>query len=131
MDPALEFDWVTARQQCNPGNLFKRLRVGVEMDCVARNSSLTEAQRDDYISFQVKDVNSRAFRVHRNGANLVTQLDFEYDAAQIVVRDTERVIVSASVTFTDQRECRLQVNGVSVEDWQFRLSALEKLFFGF
>jgi len=39
-------------------------------------------------------------------------------------------MMSATVTLTDDRECRIVVGLEIIEEWQFRKRALEFLFFG-
>lgn len=44
--------------------------------------------------------------------------------------DNNKEMMSATVTLTDDRECRIVVGLEIIEEWQFRKRALEFLFFG-
>lgn len=131
-DLAIDFDWVKAIADCHPFHVLQQLRVGVEADVKSRNETLTEYQRNDRrIGFRVESSNDpNLFFVQRNGANVMSALRFSCDDSKITVGDERnQPILAATLTLNDEKLCRLKVDGVEIEHWQFRRRALHALFF--
>jgi len=49
--------------------------------------------------------------------------------ALCVHAEDDTLILEATLTLNDQRQCRFKLNGQEYESWQIRKRALQKLFF--
>lgn len=128
-----DLNWVDERTKCKPCEVFKQLQYEVEKDVEVRKASVTADQKkEDCIGFRFKVQGQDSFIVWRNGAGIVSSVEFRLENQAIVVRDSKhQIILTASLTFNDQGRCMLVVDKVELERWQMRRRALEDLFFGF
>ncbi|MGB7592132.1 MAG: hypothetical protein WBO19_12925 [Terriglobia bacterium] len=118
-----DFDWVTARACCLPGEAFERLRLQIKKDIDIKNSLLT-AQRD---AFAMVD-NGDSFSVIVP-SNPLRKISFHVSGEKIIVSRKGKSIFEASLTLNNEAECRLKINGQEYDFWQVRRMALEDLFF--
>lgn len=127
-------NWVKARLQCSPFEVFTRLRAGVEEDVKAMSASLGEIA---FYSFRFVSDGSR-FRVLRQGLTIAAaSVEFRWDNSGITVKvesadpEETRDETRATLTLTEDGECKLNYQGNELELWQFRRRALENFFFNF
>ncbi len=125
-----QFDWITKRHACSLPNIFKELRLQIERDVKTRNS--LRPNNAPY-EFSIAD-NDDGFRVILKAKNNEKELEmavrFILAEHAIVVRDDKGVeMFEVTLTFSDQGECQLNVNGEPRDYWQVRRLALEELMF--
>jgi hypothetical protein len=126
------FDWVKARNDCSIDTVFDRLRLGVQGDVVKREriraSSGADPRKGKFTFASNIGRFSASFRTHDNEGSVII---FTLRRNRIVItNDQDEQLMSATVTISDDRECRIVVDGEQLEEWQFRKRALETLFFG-
>ena len=129
-----EFDWVTARTNCSIDRVFLDLRQEVQQDVTTRNGLVSTSQKQDLIAFtfEPKEQQPNAFAVVRNGANVMSLVNFKRDNSAILAIDVNgKVIVEAKLTLNDFGDCRLVVGKDELTHWQFRRRGLQALFFDF
>jgi len=120
-------NWVKLRHECSPLVMFTKLRLEAEKDVKIRN--------------QVGEDRSAIFKIIKHDGNFsIAREGHEYDVRDfirtesgIMVKDKdETVVLEATLTLTDEAECRLKLkSGEELTTWQFRKRALEDLFFNF
>jgi hypothetical protein len=120
------FDWVRARAECSPWKVFKELEQGARDDVDAINS---QRQLEDVFKYTVARASETRFSVLCEGVRRRGSVDFLLSDEEIIVNEGESVILKATLTLSNKRQCRLKVNGEELEQWQFRKRALEGLFF--
>ena len=120
-----EFDWVTARCECSPLTAFHRLKMQVEQDVESRNSKLSGRNKFRFMG------NGISFAVAVDGPGIAGQaIRFKLTPPKIEVLDANDArLFDATVTLSDDGECRLMVDGSEREFWQVRKRALENLLF--
>lgn len=121
-----KFDWVTQRSSCSLPNVFKQLRLQIENDVKTRN-----ALRPAYApyEFSVSDIDA-GFKVLLQSKDVELAVTFTLADHGILVRDDKGVqMFEVKLSFSDQGECQLMVNGEAREYWQVRRLALEDLMF--
>ena len=122
-----DFDWVSARAKCSLVPLFEKLYLEIEQDI----SHINEILGDGYICKLIKN-GDRAFSVvlhdHFDQGQAVR---FRLVNGAIVASRgvDDSAFASATPTLSDDKECRLLVDGKERELWQFLKLALEGLFF--
>ena len=125
-----KFDWITQRHACSLPNIFKELRLQIEQDVKTRNSL---RPNNAAYEFSIAD-NDDGFKVILKAKNKEKELEmavrFILAEHAIAVRDDAAVeMFEVTLTFNDQGECQLNVNGERREYWQVRRMALEELMF--
>jgi hypothetical protein len=121
-----DLNWVEARSLCSPVAVFEKIKLQVEEDVRVRNASLGGSRTQ--------------FRFIANGGSFVVAMDapgvvgrgvkFILTQTGIEVLDAkDKKLLEASLTLNDDGECRLKVDNLEREFWQFRKQALETLFF--
>ncbi len=120
-----KFDWITARSSCSLPNVFKALRLQVIEDVKARN-----ALRPSNSSYEFSVVEHGAdFAVLLEAKDVQRSVMFSLAEHAISVRGDEGAqMFEVTLTFNDEGECRLNVNGKGRDLWQVRRLALEELF---
>jgi hypothetical protein len=121
-----KFDWVTQRSSCSLPNVFKELRLQIEDDVKTRNGL-----RPTYApyEFSVADIDG-GFKVLLQSKDVEMVVTFILAEHGILVRDDKGVqMFEVKLSFSDQGECQLMVNGEAREYWQVRRMALEELMF--
>ena len=123
-----DFNWVAARCECSPNQVFETLKSQVKSDIEEREASLTEVQKQRYRFLFMPGRNE--FTVLVEGNNIHSAIKFGLTDTGIVVLNEEGLqMFSADVTISDEGECKLKVDDEEKELWQVRKMALEKLFF--
>jgi hypothetical protein len=124
-----DFDWVKARAQCTPFQVFERLRLQVKDDVDKRNAFINPAERNAY-SF-VFSTQGKRFSVAVESFDVDRGVDFGPTAVGIDVHDSQNnaLLVHGVLTLSNDGECRLKVNEVEHNLWQFRKLALEDVLF--
>jgi hypothetical protein len=121
-----KFDWVTKRFACSFPNVFKALRLQIEEDVKTRNA--LRPQNSPY-EFSVAE-HGDEFTVLLEAKDVRRSVAFSLAEHAILVRDDAgKAMFEVTLTFTDQGECRPNVNGKDLELWQVRRMALEELLF--
>jgi hypothetical protein len=121
-----KFDWVTQRYSCSLPNVFKELRLQIEQDLKTRNG--LRPNNAPY-EFSLSD-NDAGFKVSLKAKELEMSVTFSFAEHAILVRDDKGVeMFQVTLTFNDQAECKLKVNGEEREFWQVRRMALEEIMF--
>ena len=121
-----DFDWVTARAKCSTAVLFEQLQADVEQDA-ARARELM----DEGYSLEVKRYSDRMILVIlADNLGVAESIRFKLENNAIMVTRRDDVEIMRGVpTISDDKQCRLLVDGKERELWQFRKLALEGLFF--
>ena len=123
------FDWVKARAECSTTEMFNKLRLQVQKD-VERWKAL-KVNSELKISM---DNEAGVFAVSVEGVAVYRGVRFILAEDAIVVDGIapEKRMFLASVTLSDDGECRLKITGKEKEYdlWQFRKLALEWVLFG-
>lgn len=123
-----DFDWVTAQSACSLTKIFETLKLQVLQDVEIRNKLRPQLAGYKF-DMAIKASHFTVF-VESNSPHWGVQ--FSLSEKTIEVRDDRNaVMIEATLTLNDQRECRLKIKGQEHELWQFRRLALEKLFFSF
>jgi hypothetical protein len=124
-------NWVKLRHDCSPLEVFLALKEGANEDSNTRNEL---KGKDDPVRFRVAARNKHAFEVYRESGDDYTLVRVSWDRSGITVHDRQdKVIDKATLTLTDEGECKLKLasNGDELTGWQFRKRFLESLFFDF
>jgi hypothetical protein len=126
----VDFDWVNALSLCSLTSIFEKLKVGVSKDVKTRNDLRKAEDRDRYeFEFHPDDTQ---FTVSLDGPGIArSSVVFILESGCVRVQDGKGTptIKSAVLTLGDDRRCRLRIEGMEKELWQFRRMALENLFF--
>ena len=122
------FDWVKARLACSPEKVFQHLKLEVTADVASRNTAPTSMGKwqFDMTSHNGSFVVFVKGRDSNKGAVTFEQTERGID----VKNEKDAIVLSATLTINNSKECRLKVSGQEYEPWQFRKMALEELFFG-
>jgi len=122
-----DFDWVAARRACQPAVVFEGLAQQARRNVEAMREEAGGRVRARFelsyygTEFVVFD--------HAHPARKVTVrlLDASIEARQFgLAAGVDRV---ATLTLDDAGQCRLNVDGVALQPWQFLRRVLEPLFF--
>ena len=121
-----KFDWVTERSSCSLPKVFQTLRLEIEEDVKTRN--VLRPKNSPYEFLVKEDVGN--FTVLLESEDVHRSVIFSLAEHAIVVRDEKsNPMFEVSLTFNDEGECRLKVNGEERESWQVRRMAMEDLLF--
>ena len=126
------FNWVKERHACSIEAVFERLKLGVQSDVEERQKLRERGEFGFESSFTFTptiDRFSASVRTHDSGRAVVFCLRRNRNHI-VILDDNNKEMMSATVTLTDDRECRIVVGLEIIEEWQFRKRALEFLFFG-
>ena len=120
------FDWVTERSACSLPKVFKDLGTQLEADVKTRNGLRpNNAPYAFSIKADVSDIT-----VLLQAGDVQKSVIFTLTPHSILVRDDKgNQLFEVTLTFTDEGNCRLNVNDQPREPWQVRRMALEELFF--
>ena len=123
------FDWVTARHNCNVGNILQKFKVQARANVDKRNPQLPAG----IAQFGVEEHGGEAFTVHQN-ARGGAAIDFAVEGAAITVKrrstNGDGLLFSVTLTVDGEGRCRCAVAGELLDPWQVLMKALEPLFFG-
>lgn len=120
------FDWITRRSSCSLPKVFSTLRSQIEQDVKTRNSL---RPKNAPYAFSVGEDTSE-ITVRLTASELQKAVTFSLAEHAISVRDDQgNRMFEVTVTFDDNGNCRLNVNGSERSFWQVRRMALEELMF--
>ncbi|MFY9790418.1 MAG: hypothetical protein WAJ99_04500 [Candidatus Sulfotelmatobacter sp.] len=127
-----DFHWVIARNTCSVDRIFEKLRLDVKSDVEMRQKlrdPLPPPENGFHYGFSFSS-NGSKFSASLKGRSLNHAIIFALTENYIIVSDeNDKELFKASVTLSNDGQCRLVVGAVELEGWQFRKKALEKLFF--
>jgi hypothetical protein len=126
-----DFDWVDARKKCSAQMVFESLLAAARRSVESMSKSVDGKPSNDY-----------RFVAH-NGSSFVVVYEGDYREAgarfhtnhrgQIIAEAHGYALpvnpIVAGLTLNDEGECRLMVEGVELQEWQFLKRVLEPLFF--
>jgi hypothetical protein len=123
-----DFDWVTALSSCALSAVFEKLKIQVERDVDLRKAQLKESGATYSFKFSP---DGDSFVVTTLGNNISGRaIKFRLTVTSIAVHGADdNLMLEATLTLSDDGNCRLLIDGEEKELWQFRKRALEKLFF--
>ncbi len=122
-----EFDWVNARAECSPGQVFTELRLGVEDDIKKINKVRGGSPEKNFHLARNGDGNT--FEVWR-GESDKESVKFRRIGDRIeIMNNVGTVTASYTVSFSLDGRCVLLASDGQMEQWQARRTALEGLFF--
>jgi hypothetical protein len=107
--------------------MFLDVKAGVERDVKTRNEIEKASGASQF--FRCQD-HGDGFSVFTESAQNPMILEFRLSPDEIVVSHHGDPFIRATITFTNECECKLVVGGEELYPWQFRKKALEGLFFG-
>jgi hypothetical protein len=121
-----KLDWVTERSSCGLPKVFRTLRLQIEEDVKTRNALRPNNSPYEFsVAEQGED-----FTVLLKAKEMRRSVVFTLAEHAILVRDDKGdPMFDVTPAFSDEGECRLQVNGAERELWQVRRMALEELMF--
>ncbi|HUY12754.1 MAG TPA: hypothetical protein VMX16_03855 [Terriglobia bacterium] len=129
-------NWVKLRHDCSPFVIFTKLRLGAEEDVKTRNEL---KKPEEKVSFKLV-ANGDRFAVLREGtsgayASVVfkcteSEISAHPEAGQSHQRASADPL-RATLTLTNEGDCKLKTDKEELTCWQFRKKVLEDLFFNF
>ena len=128
---SVTFNWVSALSECSLTKVFEQLVLDIEEDVRTRNAALPAGT---CYAFAVLRRNGLV-SVFMDAKNCLIQpgpaaVKFSLAERAISVTDSaNKEIVTATVTFNKDRQCRFKVGAEEWEPWRFRMVALQDLFF--
>ena len=131
--PSENFDWVTARSHCSLGEVFEKLRQQVKADVEKREAMRTERSGiGSYFAFKFVQSGGDSFTAMAEGTKVDERVRFECDRNAITAKGKYgKPNLMATLTLSNDGECRVMIGGREYDLWQFRKMALEHLFFEF
>jgi hypothetical protein len=124
-------NWVEAREQCSPANMFAQLRLEIENDVKTRNGQLPSNSLHRFVFSSTQN----SFCVTRevpsqSHANCSVTFGFDGNRISATNNEERKLIFRATLTLGDDGICRFKIeSGELKESWQLRRMALEDLFF--
>jgi hypothetical protein len=121
-----DFDWVTARSKCSVAAVFERLKLLMADDAEKRNGL---RERGEAI-FSVIEGGSTRFSVIAKMDHVGHKsVSFVSGVDEIAVSMEGNQLFKATVTLSNDGNCRVLIDGKEHDLWQVRKMALETLFF--
>jgi hypothetical protein len=123
-----DFDWVGALSSCALSTVFEKLKTQVAADVERRREQLKASGANYTFQFSPDGTN---FMVDTLGNKISGRaIKFKLTDTSIVVYDfQDKLLFEATLTLSDEGECRLLIDKQEKDLWQFRKRALETLFF--
>jgi hypothetical protein len=123
-----DFRWVEARSKCSIAVVFAEIRLGAIGDC---EQAQAELSKNGWPGFETTEMRSNRFAVIRSHNPAFNRsVEFVCNGSAIEVNDGNgKILMTATLTLTDEGECKLKVGDRELDQWQFRRAALEELFF--
>jgi len=125
-----DFDWVQARMKCSAVRVFGELKHSVERDVITRNTG----DHQQRVHFELTG-DAPTFTVYRylKGVPSSTcdphSVSFSLGDDSICAKLSNGKELRASLTLNSQGHCVFKLDDQELEPWQFRMKALEQLFF--
>jgi hypothetical protein len=121
-----DFDWVSARAQCEPFKVFQKLRAQVKEDVAKRDSLPKDGI---YVSFSFEEGNGW-ITVSKKILDKYEGVTFTLTSNGITAQDLSRSFTHiGNLTLSDEGRCMIKVDSKELSLWQFRKLALHDLFF--
>jgi hypothetical protein len=123
-----DFHWVVARSKCSIAVVFTELQLGAVDDAKKAHSNLSQ---EGWPTFEATNIIGNSFCVVRAHNPVCSKrVEFSRSENEIQVRDNDgKLFMTATLTLTNEGECKLKVGDQELDQWQFRRMALENLFF--
>ena len=126
-----DFDWVTTRASCSVQGVFALLLLETEKD-VKRRNSLLGAEKGFRFEFEGTESSFQVSKII-NGlsshAYNPKSVQFSVNGESIAVSGSVKAAFSATVALNNDGDCRLKIGDEELMNWQFRMRALQELFF--
>lgn len=129
-----ELRWVKERSACSLSNIFKALESGVRADTEDVQALQPEGLQ---LHFEFQSQSNKQFSVTRIddprvhvGESVVFSLGKDSIVVETRDNSSNNKMFSATITLDDDGNCKLRVQDKTLEQWQVRRMALERLFFG-
>jgi hypothetical protein len=126
------FEWVVARAKCSASEVYSDFALQIKHD----NNVLAGKERKHEISFSFGggyEQTSLIVAVQRGGQLLeekrLAHAIFTKIPEDIAVEYSDEKKLAGVLTLSLDGECRLRVDGMEYNFWQFRKLALESIFF--
>lgn len=126
-NPAMDFDWVTARSQCSATEQFLALREHARADVETANQVFRESRRQ--FGFRIE---KRSFLVFEQSADYPRAITFELsdsNSAIVVKNEDDTEMFRVTLSLNKERRCVFLWNGEEMESWEVRRKALEAFFY--
>jgi hypothetical protein len=121
-----DFDWISARAQCEPFKVFERLRAQVKEDVAKRASLPTNGT---HIAFSFEEGNDW-ITASKKILDKYEGVTFMLTPNGIAAHDLSNTFKHVgNLTISDEGRCMLRVDSRELYLWQFRKLALHDLFF--
>jgi hypothetical protein len=120
------FDWVTERAACSASKMFEKLRGQVEKDVQIRKAMCPQGLHYGFTFISTTDT---MFSVLVEGHHIHEAVIFKLERDTISAASNRAPLFQATVTLSEDGECRAKVAGQECDSWQLRKIALEDLFF--
>ncbi len=121
-------DWVSERAKCTPFSVFEVLRSQVQQGVTRRNSLNAQIPAHKTFTFQSNgEWFGVVYQVHDQSKGVI----FRITPNGVIARDIEShaPICNGVLVISNDGQCRLRVEQVECDLWQFRKLALHDLFF--
>lgn len=131
-----DFEWVVARAKCSASEVYSDFALQIKHDVEIRNKLLSGKERKHEINFSFGggyEQTSLIVAVQTGGHLLeekrITQAIFTKIPEGIAVEYPNGKKLTGILTLSQDGECRLKVDEIEYNFWQFRKLALEPIFF--
>jgi hypothetical protein len=120
------FDWVSAKNNCNVGNMLQKLKVQARDNVEKRNAQLLPG----VANFAVEEHGGESFTVYQKVKG-GESIDFTIEGETITVKKRRdgASLFKVILTIDKTGACRCAIDGELLEPWQVLMKALEPLFF--
>jgi hypothetical protein len=122
----MDFDWITAREQCSVLHAFLKLRADVEQDVNNANKVFRESRRrfgftpaPESFTIYEDRIPPRHISFTLNDTNTLISVSDENDKHKFDI----------TVTLNKEKQCVFVIDGEELEGWQVRKRAIEPLLF--
>jgi hypothetical protein len=129
-----DFDWISARAECSPSQVFQKLRLQLKNDVEKRNAIRTENEKSRYVFTIHSD--TRRISVFVEGQleygdtfNEGVVFSRTYTGIDVHKGTSDELLFQATLTLSNDGVCRLRIGDTEHSLWQFRKLALEEVFF--
>jgi hypothetical protein len=121
-------DWVNVRAKCTPAAVFRKLLVECRSDVEKRSALLSDEEKQYAVTFTFFE-DENVFVVSRSTfSDVQARVTFTLRDYGIEARCGQKK-EEATLTLSNEGECKLLVNGNELNGWQFRKMMLEGVLF--
>jgi hypothetical protein len=130
MDETKEIDvrWVKALPSAK--RIGEMLHQGCKADVEDRNVATDESDSHHRITFKISENDGDGFAVacHSGFRGIIGRCTFTWSRSDVEVSGPGDDTLSGRIVLGDKGECRLKVGDRNLTFWQFRMMALQRLF---